>query len=491
MEVRCLREGDKTVEGWLAQIVNWINQLIWGFPALLLILGAGLYFTCRLGFLPIRRLPMALGNLGRRLRQPPEDGVSPFQAVCTALAATVGTGNIAGVAGAIALGGPGAVFWMWIAALLGMSLKYAEAVLAVRYRQPRPNGQFAGGPMYYMEQGLGKTWRPLAVAYCCFGVAAAFGVGNSTQVSAAVTSMNQALAAFQIPETFAGNLTMGLILGLLVGLVVLGGAKRIGSVAEYLIPVVCLGYVLLGVGALIHNRQALPQALASIVAGAFSPRAVTGGAIGSLLITLRIGVARGVFTNEAGMGTASIAHAGANVRHPAEQGLYGIFEVFADTLVICTMTALVILTSGVPVPYGQDAGAELTVAAFASVYGSGAAVFLAIAMALLAFATILGWGLYGSRCAEYLLGGRGGKLFAIVHAATTVLGALVAPSLLWNLAEALNGLMAVPNLIALLALSPEVIRLSRAYFSRTQIERRHAGLSGEQDDENLRQRQLL
>ena len=191
------------------------------------------------------------------------------------------------------------------------------------------------------------------------------------------------------------------------------------------------------------------------------------------------------------MGTASIAHAGANVRHPAEQGLYGIFEVFADTLVICTMTALVILTSGVPVPYGQDAGAELTVAAFASVYGSGAAVFLAIAMALLAFATILGWGLYGSRCAEYLLGGRGGKLFAIVHAATTVLGALVAPSLLWNLAEALNGLMAVPNLIALLALSPEVIRLSQAYFSRTQIERRHAGLSGEQDDENLRQRQLL
>ena len=326
------------MEGWLAQIVNWINQLIWGFPALLLILGAGLYFTCRLGFLPIRRLPMALGNLGRRLRQPPEDGVSPFQAVCTALAATVGTGNIAGVAGAIALGGPGAVFWMWIAALLGMSLKYAEAVLAVRYRQPRPNGQFAGGPMYYMEQGLGKTWRPLAVAYCCFGVAAAFGVGNSTQVSAAVTSMNQALAAFQIPETFAGNLTMGLILGLLVGLVVLGGAKRIGSVAEYLIPVVCLGYVLLGVGALIHNRQALPQALASIAAGAFSPRAVTGGAIGSLLVTLRIGVARGVFTNEAGMGTASIAHAGANVRHPAEQGLYGIFEVFADTLVICTMT---------------------------------------------------------------------------------------------------------------------------------------------------------
>lgn len=474
----------------ISRLLERLNQLVWGFPALLLILGVGGYLSIRTGFLQLRKLGLTFRTIWQKLRQPPEPGgVSPFQALCTALAATVGTGNIAGVAGAIAIGGPGAVFWMWIAAFLGMAVKYGEVVLAVRYREPGPDGAYLGGPMYYIKNGLGRSWRWLGSLYCCFGVIAAFGVGNTTQVSTAVASINQAVAAFGRIPSARGNLIMGLILGLLVGLVVLGGAKRIGSVAEYLIPVMSLGYILLSLGAIVHNRQAIPQVLEAILAGAASPRACTGGAVGSLLITLRIGVSRGVFTNEAGMGTASIAHAGARTRHPCEQGLYGIFEVFADTILICTMTALVILTSGVSIPYGADAGAELTVTAFVSVYGNWVTVFLAISMALFAFATILGWGLYGTRCAEFLFGGKSPKIFALLHAGTTVLGALIAPALLWNLAETVNGLMAIPNLIALLALSPEIFRLTGTYFK--QIERRKSGQAGQKNDENFHQRKPL
>lgn len=449
----------------LFSIVHRLNALIWGFPALVLILGVGCYLSFRTGFLQVRKLGFALKTIWRRLRQPPEDGVSPFQAVCTALAATVGTGNIAGVAGAIAIGGPGAVFWMWVAAILGMALKYGEVVLAVRYREKGPDGVYVGGPMYYIQKGLGHRYSWLSKTFCVFGVIAAFGVGNATQVSTAVASVNEALTSFGHSAGQNGNLIMGIVMGLLVALVVLGGAKRVGAVAELLIPAMSLGYIALGLGVLICRREAIGGAFGAIFAGAFSPKAFTGGAVGSVFITLRIGVSRGVFTNEAGMGTASIAHAGANCRHPAEQGLYGIFEVFADTLVICTMTALVILVSGVPIPYGESAGAELTVAAFVSVYGHWVTIFLAVSMAVFAFATILGWGLYGSRCAAFLFGDRSLRPFALLHAATTVLGALVAPALLWELAEAVNGLMAIPNLIAVIALSPEILRITGEYFS--------------------------
>ncbi len=449
----------------ISAIIQALNRVVWGAPALLLILGVGLYFSFRTRFLQVRKLGFSLGTIWRKLREKPEaDGVSPFQAVCTALAATVGTGNIAGVAGAIAIGGPGSIFWMWVAALLGMVVKYAEVVLAVRYREPDGQGSFRGGPMYYIKNGLGTKWAWLGGLFCVFGMVAAFGVGNSTQISTAVTSINEALIFLGLTPSFRGNLAVGLLAGILVALVILGGAKRIGAVAEYLIPVMSLGYIALSLGVLLHNAEAVPSAFHSIFAGAFSPKAFTGGAVGSVFLTLRIGVSRGVFTNEAGMGTASIAHAGANTRHPAEQGLYGIFEVFADTLVICTMTALVILTSGVSIPYGLDAGAELTVSAFVSVYGGWVTIFLALSMVLFAFATILGWGLYGIRCAEYLLGSGSFRPFALVHAATTVLGALIAPALLWELAEAVNGLMAIPNLIALAALSPEVFRLTASYF---------------------------
>ncbi len=443
--------------------VDTVNQFVWGFPALVCILGVGLMFTLATGFIQIRRLPLALKETARSLRRPSQSGVSPFQAVCTALAATVGTGNIAGVAGAVAIGGPGAVFWMWIAAILGMALKYAEVVLAVRYRQTAPDGSKLGGPMYFIRDGLNPRLRFLAPVYCIFGIIAAFGVGNATQVSTAVSAIGEALPFFGLAPSGSFRLAAGIIMGILVTLVVCGGAKRICSVAELLIPAVCLGYIALSFGVLIHNWAALPCAIASIFQGAFAPSAFTGGVVGSAFISLRIGVSRGVFTNEAGMGTASIAHANANTDHPARQGLLGIFEVFVDTIVICTMTALVILTSPVDIPYGTSAGAELTAAAFSSVYGSWVTVFLAVSMALLAFATILGWGLYGMRCAQFLFGNKTDRLFPMLHALTTVLGSVVSPALVWSTAEAVNGLMAIPNLIALCLLSSEVIRLTKQY----------------------------
>lgn len=445
--------------------IERLNHFLWGYPALFLILGAGLYLSFRTSFLPIRKLGYTLKLVFRRLRQSPEtEGVSPFQAVCTALAATVGTGNIAGVAGAIALGGPGALFWMWVAAFLGMVVKYGEIVLAVRYRIQNQDGTFSGGPMYYISRGMGKNWKWLGTLYCVFGVVAAFGVGNSTQISTAVVSMNEALPLFGLSPSFAGNLSMGLILGALVALVVLGGAKRIGAVAELLIPIMSLSYLLFGLGAIAVNYRAIPQALSSVISGAFCPEAVTGGAVGSLWIAMRTGVSKGVFTNEAGMGTASMAHAGADTNSPAEQGLYGIFEVFVDTILICTVTALVILTSGVSISYGASAGAELTCYAFQSVYGSWISLFLALSMILFAFATILGWGLYGAQCARYLFGARWGALFGVLHAGVTVFGSVLSPTLVWSLAEVFNGLMALPNLLALLTLSPEILKLSKPYL---------------------------
>lgn len=448
----------------ISNAVHLLNRIVWGLPALVLILFTGLYYTVKTRCLQGRCLGKSLKAVGQTLRRPAVSGVSPFQAVCTALAATVGTGNIAGVAGAIALGGPGAIFWMWMSAFLGMIVKYAEVVLAVRYRKSTADGTYLGGPMYYIRAGLRPGFGFLATVYCVFGLVAAFGIGNATQVSTAVVSINAALPFFGLEPSLAGNCLFGVLMGILVALVVLGGAKRIGAVAEYLIPVVCLGYVALSLGALIQNRSALPQAVADIFAGAFSPRACTGGLVGSAFIALRVGISRGIFTNEAGMGTASIAHASANVSHPAQQGLFGIFEVFADTIVICTMTALVILTAPVSIPYGVSAGAELTVSAFMTVYGPWVCVFLAVSMVLLAFATILGWGLYGVRCAEYLFGAKVCRSFSWIHALITAIGAIITPSLLWELSEIMNGLMAIPNLIALLALSPEVLRLTANFF---------------------------
>ncbi len=453
------------------KIVEGLNRIVWGVPALILILAVGLWLSLGTGFVQVRRFAYAMSAIFRKLFSKQEGGsrgVSPFQAVCTALAATVGIGNIVGVAGAISLGGPGAVFWMLLSAVLGMATKYAEVVLAVRYRRGERSG-YAGGPMYYIRDGLGSRWKPLATAFCLFGVLAAAGVGNSAQVSALIDAMNSALGAYEIPASRGRDLAVGAVIGILVVVTLLGGAKRIGTVTELLVPIMSLGYLVLACGVLIVFRQRIPAALSAILTGAFTPRAVTGGLVGSCFTAMRMGVARGVFSNEAGMGTASIAHAGAETNHPAEQGMYGIFEVFVDTVLICTVTALVILVSGVPVPYGREAGAELTVSAFSAAYGKWVTVFTALAMASFAGATVLGWGLYGLRCAVFLWGPRAEKPFILAHGLISALGAVLGAGLVWQLSELFNGLMAIPNLIALALLSPEVFRLTRAYFTKENV----------------------
>ncbi len=452
----------------MTKFLESVHSFVWGAPALILIIGVGLYLSIRLGFVQLRLFPRAVKEFCRRLRPAPAEGegVSSFQAMCTALAATVGTGNLIGVAGAICLGGPGAIFWMWICGLLGMATKYAEATLAVRYRV-RENGEFLGGPMYTILGGMGEAWRPLGAAYSFFGVVAAFGVGNATQINAVISGVNGVIRRYGGTPSRGGDLLMGLLLAALVGAMLLGGAKRIGTAAEKLVPFASIVYVLLCLGVLIRRADAVPQAIRAIVAGAFSPRAATGGVLGSVFQALSVGCARGVFTNEAGMGTASIAHASARVAHPAEQGLMGMIEVFLDTIVICTMTALVILSSGVPIPYGFDAGGELAVLAFTSVYGDWAAVVIAAALICFAFATVLGWGLYGARCAQFLFGSGCWKTFAWFQTGTVVLGAVLQTGVVWLLAETVNGLMAIPNLIALAWLSPELARLTIEYKRKT------------------------
>lgn len=458
----------------MTNFLDAANKVVWGAPALILILGVGLYLSFRTGFAQVRLFPGALRSFSGRLRRGKDgSGVSSLQALCTALAATVGTGNLAGVAGAIAVGGPGAIFWMWVCAFFGMITKFAEAALAIRYRVKDPAGQYIGGPMYMIREGMGRRWAWLGGVYSFFGVAAAFGVGNATQINTVISGINQALTAFGGRETVSGNLAMGAALGILIAAMLLGGAKRIGEAAELLVPFASAVYLLLGAGVLIKCADRIPDAFGAILLGAFSPRAVTGGVVGSAFRTLRVGISRGVFTNEAGMGTASIAHASASVHHPAEQGMMGIVEVFLDTIVICTMTALVILCSGIPICYGRDTGVTLTANAFACVYGDWVSVLIALELCCFAVATVLGWGLYGARCAEYLFGRRAWKIFAGLQAVTVVIGAVLKTGTVWVLSEIMNGLMAIPNLIALAALSPELVRLTEEY--RNSFRHRNAG----------------
>ena len=448
----------------MTKYIDGLNRIVWGAPALVLIVGVGLYLSLRLRFAQLTLFPGAWRRFVAMLRpgRKSEDGVTPFQALCTALAATVGTGNIVGVAGAICLGGPGAVFWMWVCGVLGMVTKYAEVTLALRYRVKTPAG-WIGGPMYVITQGLGAKFSPMAVAYCLFGVIASFGVGNATQINAVISGVNDVVTRFGGEQTKLGNLVMGLVLAALVGAMLLGGARRVGIVAERLVPFISAAYILLCAVVLALRWREIPAAFASIAAGAFSPRAVTGGALGSAYQALRVGCSRGVFTNEAGMGTASIAHASAEVSHPAEQGLMGIMEVFLDTILICTLTALVILVSGLAIPYGKDVGAELTTKAFATVYGDFAPIFIAVSLVCFAFATVLGWGLYGARCAQFLFGARAWKLFVAAQMAAVVAGACLQTGIVWSAAETVNGLMVIPNLTALAILTPEVVRLTKEY----------------------------
>ena len=448
-----------------------VNDFIWGVPAMVCIIGVGFYLSCRTGFLQIRKFSYAIQTtIGRmfRKRNASDGALTPFQAVCTALAATVGTGNIAGVAGAIAIGGPGAVFWMWVSAVLGMCTKFAEVTLAVYYRETNKEGDLVGGPMYYIKNGLGKNWQFLAVLFSAFGVLTVFGTGNATQVNTITTAVNSALLSCGLISEGAvktSNLIQGIIIAALVALILLGGVKRIGQVIEKLVPFMALLYIVLSVGIILFRIQALPSVIQAIFEGAFKPAAVTGGAVGSLFMSMKKGVSRGIFSNEAGLGTGSIAHACADTRKPVKQGMFGIFEVFTDTIVICTLTALVILCSQVPVGYGQAAGAELTIQGFISVYGNWVSVFTAVAMCCFAFSTILGWGLYGARCIEFLFSEKVIKPFMVAYSLVAILGATADLGLMWNIAETFNGLMAIPNLIALFLLSGTVVKLTKEYFA--------------------------
>lgn len=448
-----------------------VNNFIWGVPAMVCIFGVGLYLSIRTNFLQIRKFPYAIKTtLGRifRKRDASDGAITPFQAVCTALAATVGTGNIAGVAGAIAIGGPGAIFWMWVSALFGMCTKYAEVTLAVHYREINANGELVGGPMYYIKNGLSKQWHWLAYLFAAFGVLTVFGTGNATQVNTITTAINSALLNYNVISESAvstSNLIIGIIIAILIAMILLGGIKRIGHVTEKLVPFMALLYILLGLGVILLNIQNVPAVFASIFRGAFQPRAVTGGIVLSMFTSLKKGVSRGIFSNEAGLGTGSIAHACADTKKPVKQGMFGIFEVFTDTIVICTLTALVILCSGVAVDYGKAAGAELTILGFTSTYGSWVSIFTAIAMCCFAFSTAVGWGLYGARCIEFLFSEKVIKPFMVIYSLVAILGATANLELMWSIAETFNGLMAIPNLIALFLLSGTVVKLTKEYFA--------------------------
>ena len=456
----------------IEKINGALNTFIWGVPAMVAIIGVGLYLSIRSGFVQIRKFGHALKNtIGKIFKKSDasEGAITPFQAVCTALAATVGTGNIAGVAGAIALGGPGAVFWMWISALLGMCTKFSEVVLAVKFRERSSEGDYVGGPMYYIKNGLGKKWMWLAYAYAAFGVLAVFGTGNATQVNTIVQAINAPLLSYGLlSEAHLGttNLIIGISLAVIVALILLGGIKRIGKVTERLVPIMALLFIVLSIGLIIMKIDQVPAAFAMIFQGAFTPRAVTGGVVGSFFLSMRNGVARGIFSNEAGLGTGSIAHACADTEDPVEQGMFGIFEVFMDTIVICTMTALVILLSGVDITFGKAAGAELTISGFTSIYGNWVSIFTAVAMFCFAFSTILGWGLYGERCAEFLFGSKIRMPFRFVYSMVAIVGATVDLGLIWGISDTCNGFMAVPNLIAVFLLSPVVFRLLKEHKSK-------------------------
>lgn len=456
----------------IESINSVVNNFIWGVPAMICIIGVGLILSFRTGFIQIRKFPYAIKSTIGKIFQnsaSADGSITPFQAVCTALAATVGTGNIAGVAGAIAIGGPGAVFWMWVSALLGMCTKFAEVTLAVKFREKNADGDYVGGPMYYIKNGLGQKWMWLAYLFAIFGAITVFGTGNATQVNTITAAINSALLNYNVISQDAAktvSLVIGIIIALVVAAVLLGGIKRIGQVCERLVPFMAVLYVILSVGVIILNMDKVPEVFSSIFYGAFIPSAVTGGVVGTFFESMKRGVSRGIFSNEAGLGTGSIAHACADTDEPIKQGLFGIFEVFTDTIIICTLTALTILLSGASFEYGVAAGAELTISGFTATYGNWVSIFTAVALCCFAFSTIIGWGLYGARCVEFIFSSRIVKPFMVAYSLVAIVGATIDLGLLWGIADTFNGLMAIPNLIALFLLSGTVAKLANEYFTK-------------------------
>ncbi|SHE48039.1 alanine or glycine:cation symporter, AGCS family [Tissierella praeacuta DSM 18095] len=443
----------------LMEINGIINGFVWGPPMLILLVGTGIYLSLRTNFFSLRKLGYILRNTLMKMFSKDHEGegeVTAFQAVATALAATVGTGNIAGVATAIAIGGPGAILWMWVAAIFGMTTKFAEVVLSVQFREKTSDGRFVGGPMYYITNGLNMKW--LANIFAFFGALAAFGIGNMVQSNSIAQSLE---------VTFGINkLAIGIVLAIFAAMVIVGGIKRIGSVTEKLVPLMAAFYILGGLLIIIINAKHIPEAFGLIFSNAFTGTAALGGFVGSTIKqAMRYGVARGVFTNEAGLGSAPIAHAAATTDHPVRQGLWGVFEVFMDTIVICSITALTILTT--EVWKSGETGAALTTQAFShGLPGTWGGTIVSIGILLFAFSTILGWEYYGERCAEYLFGSKVNIIYRILWIPFIVVGAIGGLEVLWNLADTLNGLMAIPNLIGVFALSGVVIKLTKEFFAK-------------------------
>ncbi len=437
------------MEQLISSINDPINGIVWGWPMVLLIAFTGIVLMLGLRFMPLQRLPYGVRMLWQREEGQNEGDITPFQALMTSLSATIGTGNIAGVAGAIAIGGPGAVFWMWVIAVFGIATKYAEAVLAVRYREVDGLGNHVGGPMYYIRNGLGPNWQWLAVLFALFGMLAGFGIGNGVQCF----EVSSALAMLGIPR-----LVTGIVLGAVVFAVIIGGIQRIAQAASAIVPLMSVLYLLACLIVLLINIESVPEAFATIFGNAFSGEAAAGGAFGQVVL---MGFKRGIFSNEAGLGSAPIAHAAAKTNDPVRQGTVAMLGTFIDTLIICTMTALVIITTGV---YANgEAGAVLSITAFnTGLMGSGGVV--TAGLVVFAFTTVLGWSFYGERCTEFLFGEKAILPFRLVWVAVVVIGSVAGDrGVVWGVADTLNGLMALPNLIALLLLSGTVFRLTRDY----------------------------
>ncbi|MER0278637.1 sodium:alanine symporter family protein [Clostridioides difficile] len=439
----------------LIDILNKVDAFIWGPPLLVLLVGTGILLTVKLGVIQITKLPRALKLIFSAENKGSGD-VSSFAALCTALAATVGTGNIVGVATAIKAGGPGALFWMWIAAFFGMATKYSEGVLAIKYRTKDKNGQVSGGPMYYIVNGMGEKWRPLAIFFAISGILVALlGIGTFTQVNSITDAIN---SSFGVDPRITG-----VILAVFVALVVFGGLKSISNVATKIVPFMAVIYIVICGIILISFWNKIPETFMLIIKSAFTTTAATGGFLGATIsLAIRNGIARGVFSNESGLGSAPIAAAAAKTEWPAEQGLISMTGTFIDTIIICTLTGFSLVISGV---WCSDLnGAVMTQAAFNGVIPTFGPILLTVSLTLFAFTTILGWSYYGERCFEFLFGVKGMNGYRTVFVAMVLLGAFLKLEVVWIIADIVNGLMAIPNLIALLALSPIIVSETKKYF---------------------------
>jgi len=473
-----------------SDIISVIDDWAWSYPLLILLVGTGLFLSIRLVFVQFRRFGFSMKTtLGKVFsRQKAGKGeVTPFQALTTALAATVGTGNIVGVTGAIILGGPGAVFWMWISALIGMCTKFCEVTLAIRYRERNKKGEWVGGPMYYIKNGMGKGWTWLGILFCIFGALAAFGIGNATQVNSIAEAISTAINSLggntnahiitlsetqQFPLSY---LIVGIAVAIIVAIVIIGGVKWIGRVTERIVPFMAVVYIIATLIIVFADIRFIGNVFKMIFEGAFSPQAVVGGAVGITVMTaIKRGVGRGCFSNEAGLGSAPIAHAGSSETNPVRQGVFGIFEVFMDTIVICSLTCLTVLCSysasnGALFTFGEPkGGASVVSASLGSVLTSPVgAIIIAVCLSLFALSTVLSWSLYGVRCCEFIFKGNKAvvTIYKVIFVIFVIVGSTLSLADVWNIADILNACMAVPNLIALIVLSPQVVKLTREFFA--------------------------